>query len=105
MCINQFFISAGGAYNPDRCEGLEVVNPKLFFPYAWLEAADICVARKTVGEWEQFLENSISVDTFSSSMKNSQKILKPQYYGLKKPMYSYIAPKYCPTSYFSAKVF
>ena len=103
--MNKLFISAGGAYNPDRCEGLEVVNPKLFFPYAWLEAAEICVARKTVGEWEQFLGNSISVDTFSSSMKNSQKILKPQYYGLKKPLYSYIAPKYCPMSYFSAKVF
>ena len=110
MALNfnkQFLISAGGAYNPSRCQGLEVVDSKYFFPFPWTKASDITTQRKSLEEWKDFFKEAYSADFFASSVMGSKitRVQRAQFYGRKKPAFLYLGPKYCPTSYFSAKLF
>ena len=105
--IIYFLISAGGAYNPSRCQGLEVVDPKYFFPIPWVESTDMIIQRKSLQEWEDFFKDAYSADFFASSgaSLSNMRVQRAQFYGRQKPAFLYLGPKYCPTSYFSAKLF
>ena len=70
-----------------------------------IDLLELTDKRLSLENWEDFFKNAYSVDFFSSSMGNKQRVLRSQFYGKEKPAYNYLAPKYCPTSYFSAKVF
>ena len=105
--IDYIFISilVGGAYSVDRCQGYEVVDTKYFFPLPWLEANNLSDATKSLSEWEEFFSEAFSVDFFRTSMGNKRKVMRPQYYGVRKPAYSYLGPKFCPLSFFSERTF
>ena len=100
-----FHISVGGAYSPERCQGYELVDPKYFFPFPWLQANELSESSKTLDEWEEFFSEAFSVDFFRSSMGNTRKVMRPQYYGKRRPAYSYLGPKFCPLSFFSERTF
>ena len=110
MALNFYqylLISEGGAYNPSRCQGLEVVDSKYFFPFPWTKASDMITQRKSLKEWEEIFKDAYSADFFASSVTGSSKtrVQRAQFYGRQKPAFLYLGPKYCPTSYFSAKLF
>ena len=100
-----FFFTVGGAYSPDRCKGYELVDPKYFFPVPWLQANQLFEANRSLAEWEEFFSEAYSVDFFRTSMGNKKKVMRPKYYGFKKPAYSYLGPKFCPLSFFSERTF
>ena len=100
-----FYFTVGGAYSPDRCNGYELVDPKYFFPVPWLQANQLFEANRSLAEWEEFFSEAYSVDFFRTSMGNKKKVLRPKYYGFKKPAYSYLGPKFCPLSFFSERTF
>ena len=99
------FLSVGGAFSVDRCQNNEIVEPDNFFPISWLEASVLIEAKRTLKEWQEFFANAKSVDFFRSSMGNKRKVLRPQFYGARKPAYSYLGPNFCPLSYYSEKTF
>ena len=90
-----------------QCQGLEIVNPKYFFPFPWFKANAIKNQKKSLEEWEDFFKDAYSADFFASSGMGSSntRFQRPKYYGRQKPAFLYLGPKYCPTSYFSAKLF
>ena len=100
-------VSTGVSYNPNQCQGLEIVNPKYFFPFPWFKANDIITQRKSLEEWEDFFKDAYSADFFATSGMSSSniRVQRPKYYGKQKPAFLYLGPKYCPTSYFSADLF
>ena len=91
----------------EQCQGLEIVNPKYFFPFPWFKASSISNQRKSLEEWEDFFKDAYSADFFASSGAGSSntRVQRPKFYGRQKPAFLYLGPKYCPTSYFSAKLF
>ena len=91
----------------EQCQGLEIVNPKYFFPFPWFKANSISNQRKSLEEWEDFFKDAYSADFFASSGAGSSntRVQRPKFYGRQKPAFLYLGPKYCPTSYFSAKLF
>ena len=99
--------SDGGAYNPSRCQGLEVVDSKYFYPFPWFEASSAISQKKSLEEWEDFFKDSYSADFFATSVMGTSKtrVQRANFYGKQKPAFVYLGPKYCPTSYFSAKLF
>ena len=99
-----YFLSVGGAYSPEHCQGYEVVDSTHFFPVPWIKGNELTVNRK-LDEWAQFFKDAYSVDFYSSSVKNTWKILRPEYYGGKKPAYAYLGPKFCPWSFSSERTF
>ena len=63
--------------------------------------------RKSLEEWEDFFKDAYSADFFASSgaTLSNIRVQRAQFYGRQKPAFLYLGPKYCPTSYFSAKLF
>ena len=101
-----FSLLVQGAYSPERCQGIEIVDPALFYPVPWIKAAFLMDEKKTLPEWKEFFAEAYSVDFYRSSMKSDRRrVLKPQYYGAKKPAFSYLGPEFCPMSFHSETTF
>ena len=100
------FLSDSGSFVA-QCQGLEIVNPKYFFPFPWLKANAIKNQKKSLEEWEDFFKDAYSADFFASSgaTLSNIRVQRAQFYGRQKPAFLYLGPKYCPTSFFSAKLF
>ena len=81
------------------------MNPKNFFPVPWLEANKLSEDKNTLEFWADFFKESYSLDFFRTSVGNKRKVLKNQYYGKRKPAYSYLGPTFCPTAFNSERIF
>jgi hypothetical protein len=98
-------LAAGGSYSAEKCQGNEVVDPKYFFPVSWIRANDLMEKKRKIEEWREVFKEAYSVDFYQSSVRNYHKVQRPQFYGADKPAYSYLAPNFCPLSYFSQRLF
>ena len=92
-------------YDPTRCPNIRIIHPKYIYPIPWQLGTTLFEAERTKEEWLEFFSEAYSVDFYQSSLENSQKILRPKYYGNKLPAYAVLAPIYCPLSLFSEKMF
>ena len=95
----------GGWYTPERCQGIHVMDSKTFFPMSWYEASQLSRPIMSAEEWREFLVDSYSIDFYHSSGQNHVNIMQPKFYGKKLPAYAYLAPTYCPVSYYSEVLF
>ena len=100
-------------YSRGHCSGFAVVEPRLFYPFDWFNAAELSTS-KLNSFWDDNLKKSYVVHFYGSSsqktiegkkMENRGGILARKYYGKLAPALAYIAPKECPVSFFSQKPF
>ena len=96
--------------NKEECEGMKVVNSKFFFPFDWFHH-DILTEHKPDHYWDEQFKASIFVHYYQSSSRGFKhgsgfpSVLRPNHYGKQKPALAYIAPKECPISFYSTKLF
>ncbi len=95
----------GGAFAKEKCHGWEIVDPKYFFPLPWTHGNEFYGTKYSLDFWKEVTASAFSIDNYASSTGNTRKILRPKYYGASRPLYSYLGPKFCPSSYFSDKTF
>jgi len=97
--------------NREKCQGVQLLSYRSFYPFAWLSSIELHEQRKTKKEWNNYFDRSYAVHFYHSSRKNMRSlngehgILTPEYYGARKPAYLVLALQYCPISYNSVKPF
>ena len=97
--------------NREKCQGVQLLSYRSFYPFAWLNSIELHEQRKTKKEWNNYFDRSYAVHFYHSSRKNMRSlngehgILTPEYYGARKPAYLVLALQYCPISYNSVKPF
>ena len=108
-------------FSSDKCQGIQLLDYKSFFPVGWMnEVGTQKCSNKTMrffnlikifqklfwnprrrqSEWYSMLNESYGVH-FYSSMKNSEIVKFPEFYGDNIPAYLAIALDHCPVSYWS----
>ena len=96
--------------NKPECSGMKIVNSKFFFPFDWFHH-DILIDHKPDHYWDEQFKQSIFVHYYQSSSRGFKhgsgfpSVLRPNHYGKQKPALAYIAPKECPISFYSTKLF
>jgi hypothetical protein len=93
-------------YGRNRCSGMTVVEPRLFYPYNWFLAHELTQTQLD-DFWEEKFKKSYVVHFYGSSSDKHgvTKYLRPNNYGRKKPAYAYIGPSECPMSFYSTRPF
>ena len=91
-------------YGRKRCNGLAVVEPRLFYPFDWFNAGGM-TNKQLNTFWDERFQKSYVAHFYGTSSKSSPKILRPNSYGKGKPAYAYLGPTYCPVSFFSTRPF
>ena len=93
-----------------NCSGMTVAESKLFFPYGWFDHVEMA-ENKPNCYWEEKFKTSLAVTYYGSSSRGAShgsgfpSVLRPNNYGRKKPALTYLGPKECPLSFFSARPF
>ena len=91
-------------FSREQCQGVQVLEPKSFFPFAWMQQSKMSEGRAKK-EWQEAFSSSYAVHFFHSSSHSNQKIQRPKYYGARKPAYLTLALQHCPTAYWSRELF
>ena len=94
-------------YSRNRCSGIELFEPWLFYPVDWFHSTILNKNHMLVDSyWEEKFKNSVAVHFYGSLVRNdNDKVMRPKNYGKKKPAMAYIGPKACPLSFFSTTPF
>ena len=94
-------------YSRGRCSGMQLVEPWLFYPIDWFHSSILGKNHKFGdSHWREKFEHSVGVHFYGSLVRNdNDKVLRPRYYGKKKPAMAYIGPIACPKSFFSTSPF
>ena len=98
--------SVGGIFSPRKCQGIQLVHPKTFYPFDWAFGSSLN-NHETAEFWRDKFKDSYSVDFYSTSSNQPGhiRIMKPRFYGAKMPAYAYLGPKFCPVAFESEKLF
>lgn len=96
-------------FSSEHCSGVSVLSDKSFFPVSWLQKNKLWEGR-TKKDWYSFLDESYAVHFYhGSSIQGSNgeysRIMRPKYYGARKPVYLTLALDHCPVAYYSQLLF
>ena len=94
-------------FNQEWCGGISVLEYNSFYPFGWMQHERL-LDRKTKQELYDILQQSYGVHFFHSSPKPraaDRSIMKPKYYGARKPAYLVLAVDHCPVAVWSKKFF
>ena len=91
-------------FSREQCHGVQVLEPKSFFPFAWMQQSKMSEGR-VKKEWQDAFSSSYAVHFFHSSSHSNQKIQRPKYYGARKPAYLTLALQHCPVAFWSKQLF
>lgn len=95
----------------EKCQGVQLLDFRSFYPFAWLNSIELHEKRKTKKEWNNYFDKSYAVHfyhnsrTFMRGGKGEPGISTPEYYGARKPAYLVLALQFCPISFNSVKPF
>ena len=90
-------------FNSERCGGVSVLDSQAFYPIGWRQQEKL-YDHKTRSDWYQIFQESYAVHFFQSSPKRhplNENIMRPKYYGARKPAYLVLALDHCPVAYWS----
>ena len=105
IILNFSFLYVVEGYTLEKCGGkIQILSPELFYAFNWITCVKL-VETKSREEWNEIFKNSYTQDFFSSSTKNSIKIMKARNYGQKMPAMSHLGPLMCPLAYYSEKLY
>ena len=95
-------------FSPEKCNGISVLDYKAFFPFGWMNQANLYEPKQKKSEWYSHFKDSYAVHFYHSSSQSvgsPRSIKQPKFYGARKPAYLVLALDHCPLSYWSKKLF
>ena len=94
-------------FNDENCQGVSVLDSQSFYPIGWRQHEQL-YDRKTKSDWYKIFKESYAVHFYHSSPKRDPlnlNIMRPKYYGARKPAYLVLALDHCPVAYWSKEYF
>jgi len=95
-------------FSPEHCDGVSVLDYKSFFPFGWMNQAELYEPKRKKQDWYDTFKNSFAVHFYHSSSQSvgsPRAIKKPKFYGARKPAYLVLALDHCPVAYWSRDLF